>query len=131
MDACKLTCPKTCHNTTFAWLEHELQSSKSRHIIGAQTRGSYLYRVTVYPYNGYIRSTNPIVRHVMSINWTMERTSANQHALKHPATQTLHGLNMVNLVLGRACSSHVKVMLRHVLGCVDLHASVSWSQLVT
>ena len=36
-----------------------------------------------------------------------------------------------DLVLGRACSSHVKVMLLHVLGCVDLHASVSWSKLVT
>ena len=28
-------------------------------------------------------------------------------------------------------SSHVKVVLRHVSGCVDLHASVSWSKLVT
>ena len=29
-----------------------------------------------------------------------------------------------DLVLGRACSSHVKVVLRHVLERVDLHASV-------
>ena len=99
--------------------------------MGHLSRASYYDNVTVYPYNGYIRSTNPIVRHVMSINWTMEWTSANQHALKHPATQTLHGLDMVNLVLGRACSSHVKVVLLHVSECLDVHISVSWSKLVT
>ena len=36
-----------------------------------------------------------------------------------------------DLVLGRAQLSHVKVVLRHVLGPVDLHASVSGSKLVT
>ena len=99
--------------------------------MGHLSRASYYDNVTVYPYNGYIRSTNPIVRHVMSINWTMERTSANQHALKHPATQTLHGLNMVNLVLGRACSSHVKVVLRCVSERIGLHIFIPWFKLVT
>ena len=36
-----------------------------------------------------------------------------------------------DLVLGRACSSHVKVVLRHVSGRVDLHALVSGFKLVT
>ena len=93
VDECKLTCPKTCQNTIFTWLEHELPSSKSRHIIGAQTRGSYLYRVTVYPYNGCIRRTNPIVRHVMSLTWTIKSMLANWYAPKHAATQTLHDSN--------------------------------------
>ena len=38
--------------------------------LGGLTRGSYAAHVTVYPYNGYIRSTNPIVRHVRSLTWT-------------------------------------------------------------
>ena len=36
-----------------------------------------------------------------------------------------------DLVLGRACSSRVKVVMRHVLGRVYLHASVSGCKLVT
>ena len=36
-------------------------------ILGVRSRHSYPTRVTVYPYNGYIKSTNPIVRHVMSL----------------------------------------------------------------
>ena len=36
-----------------------------------------------------------------------------------------------DLVLGHACSSHVKVVLRHILGRADLHASVSGCKLVT
>ena len=35
------------------------------------------------------------------------------------------------VVLGRACSSHVKVVLRHVLGRVDVYASVAGPKLVT
>ena len=84
---------KICHNTTFTWLEHELPSTKSRHIIGAQCRGSYWYRVTVYPYNGYIGSTNLIKRHIMSLTWTMKRIYVNEYAPKHAATQPLHGSN--------------------------------------
>ena len=49
-------------------------------------RGSYPAHVTVYPYNGYIKSTNPIIRHVMSLTWTMNRMRANWHAPKHAAT---------------------------------------------
>ena len=56
-------------------------------------RGSYPAHVTVYPYNGYIKSTNPIVRHVMSLTWTMKRMRANQRTPKHAATQPLHGSN--------------------------------------
>ena len=36
-----------------------------------------------------------------------------------------------DLVLGRVCLSHVKVVLRDVLGRVDLHACVSGCKLVT
>ena len=56
-------------------------------------RGSYPAHVTVYPYNGYIRDTNPIVRHVMSLTCTPTRMRANQHVPKHAATQPLHDSN--------------------------------------
>ena len=92
-DACKSTRPKTCRNTTFTWLERARPSTKSRHIIGAQRRGSYPYNVTVYPYNGYVRGTNPITRHVMSLTCTPTRMRANQHVPKHAATQPLHDSN--------------------------------------
>ena len=36
-----------------------------------------------------------------------------------------------DLVLGRACSSHVRVVLRHVLERADLHVPVSGCKLVT
>ena len=64
-----------------------------KHILRGLGRGSYPAHVTVYPYNGYIKSTNPIVRHVMSLTWTMKRMRANWHAPKHAATQPLHGSN--------------------------------------
>ena len=62
-------------------------------ILRGLRRGSYPAHVTVYPYNGYIRSTNPIVRHVMSLTWTMKRMRAHQRTPKHAATQPLHGSN--------------------------------------
>ena len=62
-------------------------------ILRGLRRGSYPAHVTVYPYNGYIKSTNPIVRHVMSLTWTMKRMRANQRTPKHAATQPLHGSN--------------------------------------
>ena len=52
-------------------------------------RVSYSDRVTVYPYNGYIRSTNPIVRHAMSLTCTTKWMRAKQHAPKHATTQPL------------------------------------------
>ena len=60
-------------------------------ILGGLGRHSYPTRVTVCPYNGYIRGTNPITRHVMSLTCTLKRMRANQHAPKHAATQPLHG----------------------------------------
>ena len=57
-------------------------------------RGSYPAHVTVYPYNGYIKSTNPITQHVMSLTCTLKRMRANQRTPKHAATQPLHGSNM-------------------------------------
>ena len=62
-------------------------------ILRGLDRGSYPEHVTVYPYNGYIKSTNPIVRHVMSLTWTMKRMRANQRTPKHAATQPLHDSN--------------------------------------
>ena len=93
MDACKSTRPKTCRNTTFTWLERARPSTKSRAIIGAQCTGSYPTRVTVCPYNGYIRGTNPITRHVMSLTYTPTRMRANQRAPKHTITQPLQDLH--------------------------------------
>ena len=75
---------------TFTWLEHARPGTKSHAVIGKPSRASYLDHVTVYPYNGYIKSTNLIVRHAMSLTWTMKRMPANQRASKHAATQTLH-----------------------------------------
>ena len=72
--------------------EHQIRAPK-KHIIWGLGRGSYSHRVTVYPYNGHIRSTNPIVRHVMSLTWIMKRMHANQRTAKHAATQPLHGSN--------------------------------------
>ena len=71
-DACKLTRSETCRNTTFTWLEHARPSTKSRHIIGAQCRGSYSDNVTINRYNGHITGTNPIVRHVKSLTCTLK-----------------------------------------------------------
>ena len=56
-------------------------------ILGVLTRGPYPEHVTVYPYNGYIGGTNPIVRHVMSLTWTLKRMRANQRTPKHAKSQ--------------------------------------------
>ena len=61
-DACKSMHPETCRNTTFTWLEHARPSTKTRHIIGAQRRGSYSDNVTVYPYNRCIRIIQLIIK---------------------------------------------------------------------
>ena len=62
-------------------------------ILGVHGRSSYWTHVTVCPYNGYIRSTNPVVRHVMSLSCTLKRMRANQRPPKHAATQPLHDSN--------------------------------------
>ena len=62
-------------------------------ILGGMGRGPYPTHVTVYPYNGHMTGTNPIVRHVMSLTCTLKRVHANQHAPKHAATQPLHDSN--------------------------------------
>ena len=72
--------------------ERQIRAPQKR-IIGGLRTSSYTARVTVYPYNGYIAGTNPIVRHVMSLTWTTKRMRANQHTPKHAATQPLHGSN--------------------------------------
>ena len=56
-DACKLTRSETCGNITFTWCKHAHPSTKSRDIIGAQSRSSYTGNVTVNCYNGHITST--------------------------------------------------------------------------
>ena len=87
-DACKPTRPKTCRNTTFTRLERARPSTKSRHIIGAHCRGCYPARVTVYPYSGYVKRTNPITRHAMSLTWTLKRMRSNQHNISHSHSHT-------------------------------------------
>ena len=91
MDMCKSIRSKTHRNTTFTWLEHARPGTKSHAVIGKPSRASYSDHVTVYPYSGYIRSTNPIVRHVMSLAHTLKRVPANQCAAKHAATRSLRG----------------------------------------
>ena len=65
--------------------ERRIRASK-KGILGGMCRGPYSAQVSVYPYNGYIRSTNPIVRHVMSLTWAMKRMRANQRTPKHAVT---------------------------------------------
>ena len=72
--------------------ERQIRAPKKR-ILGGIRRGTYPTHVTVYPYKGYIGNTNLIVRHVMSLTWTLTRMSANQNAPKHAATQPLHDSN--------------------------------------
>ena len=92
-DACKSTHPETCRNTTFTWLEHARPSTKSRHIIGAHSRGSYAYNVTVNRYIGRITDTNPIMRRVTSLTCTLKRILVNYRAMQHAKTQPLHYSN--------------------------------------
>ena len=73
--------------------EHQIRAPK-KCILGGLCRSAYWYRVTVCPYNGYITSTNPIVRHALSLTWTMKRILVNLYAPKHAATQSLHDSNM-------------------------------------
>ena len=40
--------------------ERQIRAPK-KHILGGLSTGSYSDRVTVYPYNGHIKSTNPVV----------------------------------------------------------------------
>ena len=72
--------------------EHQIRAPE-KGILGEMRRGCYPARVTVYPYNGYVKRTNPITRHVMSLTCTPTRMRANQHVPKHAATQPLHGSN--------------------------------------
>ena len=72
--------------------EHQIRAPE-KGILGGMRRVSYPTHVTVYPYNGYIAATNPVVRHVMSLTCTLKRIPANQHVPKHAATQPLHGSN--------------------------------------
>ena len=72
--------------------EHQIRAHE-KGILGVLRRGSYPTRVTVYPYDGHIRGTNPVVRHVMSLACTLKRMRANQHAPKHATTQPLHDSN--------------------------------------
>ena len=72
--------------------ERQIRAPKKR-ILGGMRRVPYTAQVTVYPYNGYITGTNPIVRHVKSLTCTLKRMCANQRAPKHAATQPLHDSN--------------------------------------
>ena len=69
--------------------EHQIRAPE-KGTLGGMSRPPYPGNVTVYPYNRYIRGTNPIVRHVMSLTCTPAPVPANPHAHKHAATQSLH-----------------------------------------
>ena len=74
-------------------------------VLGGITRGPYWDNVTVYPYNGYIRGTNPVTRHVMSLTCTPKRIPANQHAPNHAATQPLRArVGCIQVDLHAACT---------------------------
>ena len=81
-----------CTAPTVRARERQIRAPK-KGILGAQTMGSYWDNVTVYPYNGHIKSTNPIVRHVMSLTCTLKQMRANQRTPKHATIQPLHDSN--------------------------------------
>ena len=66
--------------------ERQIRAPKTGILRGLR-RGSYPPHVTVYPYNGYITGTNPVVRHVMSLTCALARMHANQHTTEHATTQ--------------------------------------------
>ena len=68
-----------------------------RHILGGLCRCSYSDRVTVYPYNACIKSTNSIVRYVMSLPRTLKQILVHYGAPKHVKTQPLHYSNSLSL----------------------------------
>ena len=72
--------------------EHQIRAPK-KCILGGLSRISYPSHVTVYPYDGCIGSTNPVIRHVMSLTCTLKRMRANQHVPKHATIQPLDGSN--------------------------------------
>ena len=72
--------------------ERQIRAPK-KGILGGMSRGPYPARVTVYPYKGYIRGTNHVVRRVISLTCTPTRMRGNQDAPKHAKTQPLHDSN--------------------------------------
>ena len=68
--------------------EHQIRAPE-KGILGGMRRVSYPTHVTVYPYNGYIAATNPVVRHVMSLTCNLKQMYADQRVPKHAATQPL------------------------------------------
>ena len=66
--------------------EHLIRAPE-KGILGGTGRDSYPDHVTVYPYNGYIRGTNPIVRHDMSLTCTLNWILADQRSQKHAQTR--------------------------------------------
>ena len=82
--------------------EHQIRAPE-KGTLGGMSRAPYPGNVTVYPYNRYIRGTNPIVRCVMSLTCTPAQVPANPHAQEHAATQPLHHPSRVHA--GRGLSS--------------------------
>ena len=78
-------------------------------ILGGISRVPNPNRVTIYPYNRYMRSINPIVRHVMSLTYTLARMHADQHAPKHATTQPLHDSNTRARAPNLVASSEIRV----------------------
>ena len=85
--------PNQCFTASTVRARERQTRAPKKHILRGLGRGSYPAHVTVYPYNGYIKSTNPIVRHIMSLICTPIRMCANQRAPKHAVTQSLHDSN--------------------------------------
>ena len=87
-------------------------------ILGGLSRDSYPPHVTVYPYNGCIGSTNPIVRHVMSLTWTLTRICAISTRPK-----TCHNTTFTWLERARPSTKS--------RGIIGPHARISYRDIVT
>ena len=69
--------PNQCFTESPVRARERQTRAPKKGILRGLGRGSYPEHVTVYPYNGYITSTNPIVRYVMSLTWTIKWMLAN------------------------------------------------------
>ena len=59
--------------------ERRIHAPKKRFLWGI-SRSPYTAQITVYRYNRYITGTNPTVRHVVLLTWTLKQMHANQTA---------------------------------------------------
>ena len=107
----------------WGWATNYQIRAPEKCILGAPSRGTYSYRVTVYSYNEYIGSINPIIQYVTSLTWTINYMRANWYAPKHATTQPLYDSNIGRGVGTNLGSESAEWAKRGVIVSVD-----TWSR---